>query len=70
MEDYPHARQLKQIPYAKDLVKRLRRNPYLRKACGYQDKAPNKTHFTQMKIRFDADDLQRTQMHVRLLQFI
>jgi len=27
-------RQLLQIPYVKDLVKRLRRNPYLRHACG------------------------------------
>jgi hypothetical protein len=33
-------RQLEQIPYVKDLVKRLRRNPYLRRVCGYQDKAP------------------------------
>ena len=27
-------RQLEQIPYVKDLIKRLRRNPYLRNACG------------------------------------
>ena len=33
-------RQLEQISYIKDLVKHLRRNPYLRKACGYGDKAP------------------------------
>jgi len=33
-------RQLEQIPYVKDLVKRLRRNPYLRHACSYRDKAP------------------------------
>ena len=34
-------RQLEQIPYVKDLVKRLRRNPYLRKVCGYRDRAPS-----------------------------
>jgi len=33
-------RQLKQIPCIKNLVKRLRRDPYLRQACGYHDKAP------------------------------
>jgi len=38
-------RQLEQIPYVKDLVKRLRRNPYLRKACGYGDRAPCEAHF-------------------------
>ena len=44
-------RQLEQIPYVKDLVKRLRRNPYLRHACGYRDKAPCEAHFSQMKKR-------------------
>ena len=48
-------RQLEQIPYMKDLVKRLRRNPYLRKACGYHDKAPCEAHFSQMKKRIGAD---------------
>jgi hypothetical protein len=33
-------RQMEKVPYIKDLVKRLRRNPHLRKACGYGDKAP------------------------------
>lgn len=42
-------RQLEQIPYIKDLVKRLKRNRYLREACGYQDKTPTEAHFTQMK---------------------
>ena len=42
-------RQLEQILYIKDLVKRLRRNPYLRHACGYRDKAPCEAHFSQMK---------------------
>jgi hypothetical protein len=48
-------RQLEQIPYVKDLVKRLRRNPYLRKACGYQDRAPCEAHFSQMKKRIGVD---------------
>jgi hypothetical protein len=48
-------RQLEQIPYVKDLVKRLRRNPYLRKVCGYGDRAPCEAHFTQMKKRIGAE---------------
>jgi hypothetical protein len=48
-------RQLEQIPYIKDLVKRLRRNPYLRKICGYRDKAPCEAHFTQMKKRIKPE---------------
>jgi len=48
-------RQLEQIPYVKDLVKRLRRNPYLRQACGYRDRAPCEAHFTQMKNRIGAE---------------
>ena len=48
-------RQLEQIPYVKDLVKRLRRNPHLRKACGYRDRAPCEAHFTQMKKRIGVE---------------
>jgi hypothetical protein len=48
-------RQLEQIPYVKDLVKRLRRNPYLRKVCGYGDRAPCEAHFSQMKRRIGAE---------------
>jgi len=48
-------RQLEQIPYVKDLVKRLRRNPYLRKVCGYGDRAPCEAHFSQMKKRIGDD---------------
>ena len=47
-------RQLLQIPYVKDLVKRLKRNPYLRKVCGYGERAPTEAHFTQMKRRIGA----------------
>ena len=48
-------RQLEQIPYVKDLVKRLRRNPYLRETCGYGDRAPCEAHFSQMKKRIGAE---------------
>jgi len=48
-------RQLLQIPYIKDLVKRLRRNPYLRRACGYGSRAPCEAHFTQMKKQVGAE---------------
>jgi len=46
-------RQLEQIPYVKDLVKRLRRNANLRQACGYGDRAPYEAHFSQMKKRIE-----------------
>jgi hypothetical protein len=42
-------RHLLQIPYIKDLVKRLRRDSYLREACDYRDKTPTEAHFTQMR---------------------
>ena len=48
-------RPLEQIPYIKDLVKRLRRNPYLRRVCGYGDRAPCEAHFSQMKRRIGAE---------------
>jgi hypothetical protein len=48
-------RQLLQIPYVKDLVKRLKRDLYLRHTCGYQDNAPTEAHFSQMKKRIGAD---------------
>jgi len=44
-------RQLEQIPYVKDLVKRLSRNRYLRQVCGYQNRVPTEAHFSQMKKR-------------------
>jgi hypothetical protein len=48
-------RQLEQIPYIKDLVKRLRRDPYLRQVCGYGKRAPCEAHFTQMKKRIGVE---------------
>jgi hypothetical protein len=44
-------RQLEQIPYVKDLVKRLTRYREMRLACGYGDKVPTEAHFSQMKKR-------------------
>ena len=48
-------RQLLQIPYIKDLVKRLRREKSLQEACGYRDTVPTEAHFTQMKKRIGAE---------------
>jgi hypothetical protein len=44
-------RQLEQIPYVKDLVKRLRRSRDMRLACGYGRRVPTEAHFSQMKKR-------------------
>jgi len=54
-------RQLLQIPYVKDLVNRLKRNPYLRRVCGYGDKA----HFSQMKKRIGADGFRVIEVWLR-----
>jgi hypothetical protein len=48
-------RQIEQIPYMKDLVKRLRRNPYMRNICGYGDRAPCEARFSQMKKRIKPE---------------
>ena len=48
-------RQLLQIHYMKDLSKRLRRDPYLRRVCGYGKKAPCEAHFSQMKKRIGVE---------------
>jgi len=51
-------RQLLQIPYVKNSVKRLRRTPYLRKTCGYRDRAPCDAHFSQMKKRVGVEGIR------------
>jgi hypothetical protein len=51
-------RQLEQIPYVKDLVKRLRRNKEMRSACGYYSKVPTEAHFSQMKKRVGVKGFQ------------
>ena len=48
-------RQLEQIPYIKDLVKRLNRYKEMRSACGYGDKVPTEAHFSQMKKRIGEE---------------
>ena len=58
-------RQLLQIPYVKDLVKRLRRSPYLRGVCGYGDSAPTEAHFSQMKKRIGAEGFRLIEAWLR-----
>jgi hypothetical protein len=54
--------QIEQIPYVKDLVKRLRRNPYLRRVCEYGRRAPCEARFTQMKKRIAAYGIGRPEL--------
>jgi hypothetical protein len=58
-------RQLLQIPYVKDLAKRLRRERSLREACGYHDKTPTEAHFTQMKKRVGAEGFRLIEAWLR-----
>jgi hypothetical protein len=45
-------RQLHQIPYMKDFVKRLKRNPILRHTCGHLEKFSTEVHFRRYEKRF------------------
>ena len=58
-------RQILQIPYMKDLVKRLRRDPCLRRMCGYGDRAPCEAHFSQMKKRIGFEGFCMVEVHLR-----
>ena len=58
-------RQLLHIPYIKDLSKRLRREPYLRQACGYGRHAPSPAHFTQMKKRIGVEGFRAIEAWLR-----
>lgn len=58
-------RQLEQIPYVKDLSKRLSRNPQMRRACGYEHKTPTEAHFSQMKKRIGAEGFQAIEAYLR-----
>ena len=59
-------RQLQQIPYIKDLVKRLsRRNKDMRSACGYESKVPTEAHFSQMKKRIGVEGFTAIEMWLR-----
>src|SRR3990170_5936910 len=55
-------RQILQIPYMKDLVKRLRRDPCLRCMCGYGDRAPCPAHFSQMKKRIGLEGFRMVEV--------
>jgi len=58
-------RQLEQIPYMKDLVKRLNRNPFLRNACGYGRAVPTEAHFSQMKKRIGVEGFRQIEAWLR-----
>jgi len=58
-------RQVEQIPYVKDLVKRLNRNRCLRRACGYNGKAPTEAHFSQMKKRIGKAGFKGVESYLR-----
>jgi len=58
-------RQLEQIPYVKDLVKRLNRSHTMRSACGYFDKVPTEAHFSQMKQRIGVQGFRRIEEWLR-----
>jgi len=58
-------RQLLQIPYVKDLAKRISRDTYLREACGYKDQTPTKAHFTQMKKRIGVEGFKQIESWLR-----
>jgi len=58
-------RQLEQIPYVKDLVKRLNRNLEMRLACGYDSKVPREAHFSQMKKRIGVQGFEAIEKWLR-----
>jgi hypothetical protein len=58
-------RQLEQIPYVKDLVKRLRRYRAMRFACGYGEKVPTEAHFSQMKKRIGVKGFSAVEKWLR-----
>ena len=64
-------RQLLQVPYMKDLVKRLKRNPCLRKVCGCGDKAPTEARAAgelgAMIIPADEEDGEKARGGVLLI---
>jgi hypothetical protein len=58
-------RQLEQIPYVRDLVKRLRRYREMRSACGYGERVPTEAHFSQMKKRIGATGFRTIERWLR-----
>jgi hypothetical protein len=58
-------RQLEQIPYIKDVVKRLNRYKEMRHACGYDWKVPTEAHFSQMKKRVGVEGFRAIEAWLR-----
>jgi hypothetical protein len=58
-------RQLEQIPYVKDLVKRLKRYKTMRDACGYGRRVPTEAHFSQMKKRIGVKGFSKIEKWLR-----
>lgn len=58
-------RQLEQIPYVKDLVKRLNRSRDMRLACGYGNRIPTEAHFSQMKKRVGVEGFRAVEKWLR-----
>jgi transposase len=58
-------RHLEQIPYIKDLVKRLKRYKEMRSACGYGEKVPTEAHFSQMKRQVGAQGFRAIEQWLR-----
>jgi hypothetical protein len=58
-------RQLEQIPYVKDVVKRLKRSREMRLTCGYGRKVPTEAHFTQMKKRIGVRGFRAVEKWLR-----
>src|SRR4030065_724171 len=58
-------RQLEQIPYVKDLVKRLRRSKDMRSACGYESKVPTEAPLSQIKKRIGVEGFQAIEAWLR-----
>jgi hypothetical protein len=58
-------RQLEQIPYVRDLVKRLRRYKEMRRACGYGRKVPTEAHFSQVKKRIGVKGFRAVEKWLR-----
>jgi len=58
-------RQLEQIPYIKDLVKRLGRSCSMRLACGYDRNVPTEAHFSQMKKRIGVEGFRAIEEWLR-----
>lgn len=58
-------RQLEQIPYVKDLAKRLKRSKDMRSTCGYGNKVPTEAHFSQMKKRIGVEGFRAIEEYLR-----